>query len=87
MSGTQLRQYANLRVEDEDQAEKAQQWGPPGAQRQPVSQAGAPAGRPPAARRPESLTAGFHYTVRDFRLMLSVAFAGDAEDLNKREAN
>jgi hypothetical protein len=27
---TQLRQYANLRVEDEDQAEQAKQWGRPG---------------------------------------------------------
>lgn len=81
----QLRQYANLRVEDEDQAEKAQQWGRPARNdnlfrklaRQRVGHL--------LQGAQQSLTAGFHYTVRDFRLMLSVAFAGDAEDLNKRD--
>jgi hypothetical protein len=38
----QLRRYANLRVEDTDQAEKARALGPAGAQRQPV---------PPLARQ------------------------------------
>ena len=33
----------------------------------------------------KSLTAGFHYTIRDFRLMLSVAFPGPASDLNRRD--
>jgi conjugal transfer ATP-binding protein TraC len=81
----QLRQYANLRVEDEDQAEKARQWGRPARNdnlfrklaRQRVGHL--------LQGAQQSLTAGFHYTVRDFRLMLSVAFAGDAEDLNKRD--
>lgn len=81
----QLRQYANLRVEDEDQAEKAQQWGRPARNdnlfrklaRQRVGHL--------LQGAQQSLTAGFHYTIRDFRLMLSVAFAGDAEDLNKRD--
>jgi conjugal transfer ATP-binding protein TraC len=57
-----------------DQAEQGQAVGPPGAQRQPV---------PRLARQrvghllqgaQKSLTAGFHYTIRDFRLMMSVAF-------------
>jgi len=82
----QLRQYANLRVEDEDQAEKAQQWGRPARNdnlfrklaRQRVGHL--------LQGAQQSLTAGFHYVVRDFRLMLSVAFAGDAEDLNQRDA-
>ncbi|MDD5332884.1 MAG: type IV secretion system protein TraC [Rhodoferax sp.] len=82
---TQLRQYANLRVEDEDQAEKAQQWGRPARNdnlfrklaRQRVGHL--------LQGAQQSLTAGFHYTVRDFRLMLSVSFVGDAEDLNKRD--
>ncbi|MDR3368937.1 type IV secretion system protein TraC [Rhodoferax sp.] len=81
----QLRQYANLRVEDEDQTEKARQWGRPARNdnlfrklaRQRVGHL--------LQGAKQSLTAGFHYTVRDFRLMLSVAFAGDAEDLNKRD--
>ncbi len=82
----QLRQYANLRVEDEDQAEKAKQWGRPARNdnlfrklaRQRVGHL--------LQGAQQSLTAGFHYTVRDFRLMLSVAFSGDAEDLNQRDA-
>ena len=82
----QLRQYANLRVEDEDQAEKAQLWGRPARNdnlfrklaRQRVGHL--------LQGAQQSLTAGFHYVVRDFRLMLSVAFAGDVEDLNQRDA-
>lgn len=81
----QLRQYANLRVEDEDQAEKAQQWGRPARNdnlfrklaRQRVGHL--------LQGAQQSLTAGFHYTIRDFRLMLSVSFVGDAENLNKRD--
>lgn len=81
----QLRQYANLRVEDEDQAEKAQQWGRPARNdnlfrklaRQRVGHL--------LQGAQQSLTAGFHYTIRDFRLMLSVSFVGAAEDLNKRD--
>ena len=82
---TQLRHYANLRVEDEDQAEQAKQWGRPARNgnlfrklaRQRVGHL--------LQGAQKSLTAGFHYTIRDFRLMLSVAFPGDAEDLNKRD--
>ncbi len=85
----QLRRYANLRVEDEDQAEKAKRWGRPARNdnlfrklaRQRVGHL--------LQGAQTSLTSGFHYTLRDFRLMLSVAFpAGPeaAEDLNKREA-
>ena len=74
----QLRRYANLRVEDTDQAEKAKHWGRPARNdnlfhrlaRQRVGHLlqGAQA----------SLTSGFHYTIRDFRLMMSVAAPGDA---------
>jgi conjugal transfer ATP-binding protein TraC len=82
---SQLRQYANLRVEDEDQAEQAKQWGRPARNgnlfrklaRQRVDHL--------LQGAQKSLTAGFHYTIRDFRLMLSVAFPGDPEDLNKRD--
>ena len=80
-----LRKYANLRVEDEDQAEKAQQWGRPARNdnlfrklaRQRVGHL--------LQGAQQSLTAGFHYTIRDFRLMLSVALTADAEDLSKRD--
>ncbi|KQB59143.1 MULTISPECIES: type IV secretion system protein TraC [Betaproteobacteria] len=82
---SQLRRYANLRVEDEDQFEKAQHWGRP-ARNENLFRA--------LARQrvghllegaQQSLTAGFHYTIRDFRLMLSVAFPADPGNLNKRE--
>ena len=81
----QLRQYANLRVEDEDQGEKAHEYGRPARNdnlfrklaRQRVGHL--------LHGAQQSLTAGFHYTVRDFRLMLSVAFVGSAEDMNKRD--
>ncbi len=82
---SQLRRYANLRVEDEDQFEKAQHWGRP-ARNENLFRA--------LARQrvdhmlkgaQKSLTAGFHYTIRDFRLMLSVAFPADPGNLNKRE--
>lgn len=81
----QLRRYANLRVEDEDQADKAQRWGRP-ARNENLFRA--------LARQrvghllqgaQKSLTSGFHYTIRDFRLMLSVAFPGDPDNLSKRD--
>lgn len=80
-----LRRYANLRVEDATQAEQAKAWGRPARNgnlfrklaRQRVGHL------LQGARK--SLTAGFHYTIRDFRLMLSVAFPGLASDLNRRD--
>jgi conjugal transfer ATP-binding protein TraC len=81
----QLRRYANLRVEDTDQAEKAQPWGRPARNdnlfrrlaRQRVGHL--------LRGAQHSLTTGFHYTVRDFRLMLSVSLPGDAENLQRRD--
>lgn len=81
----QLRRYANLRVEDEDQLDKAQHWGRPARNenlfralaRQRVGHL--------LAGAQKSLTAGFHYTIRDFRLMLSVSFPSDPDNLNKRD--
>lgn len=80
-----LRRYANLRLEDSDQAEKALHWGRPARNdnlfhrlaRQRVGHLLAGAHR--------SLTTGFHYTLRDFRLMLSFTATGDARDMNRRE--
>jgi conjugal transfer ATP-binding protein TraC len=80
-----LRQYANLRTEDVDQSEAAKHWGRPARNknlfralaRQRVAHLLKGAQKP--------LTTGFHYTIRDFRLVLSVSFPGDPEDLNKRE--
>jgi conjugal transfer ATP-binding protein TraC len=82
----QLRRYANLRVEDTDQADKAKHWGRPARNdnlfhrlaRQRVGHL--------LQGAQQSLTAGFHYTIRDFRLMMSVAVTADAEDLTRRDA-
>ncbi len=81
----QLRQYANLRTEDSDQLDKASAWGRPARNDNLY--------RKLARRRFEhltngahhSLTQGFHYTVRDFRLVMSVTIQGDPEDLGLRE--
>src|SRR5262245_2217439 len=81
----QLRQYANLRMEDEDQVEKAKHWGRParnGNLYRTLSRQRA-AHLLSGARR--SLTTGFHYTIRDFRLMMSVTVPGSAEDLSRCE--
>ena len=74
-SATSCASYANLRVEDEDQAEKAK----PGAARRATTTCST--GWPASAsshllQGAQSLTAGFHYTIRDFRLMMSVALPG-----------
>ncbi|MBY0366037.1 MAG: type IV secretion system protein TraC [Burkholderiaceae bacterium] len=82
---SQLRQYANLRSEDGDQVHKAQTWGRPARNDNLF--------RKLARRRFEhltggaqrSLTLGFHYTIRDFRLMMSVSVQGDASNLARRE--
>lgn len=81
----QLRAYANLRTEDRDQTDKAQEWGRPARNDNLF--------RKLARRRfeyltrgaQESLTQGFHYTIRDFRLMMSVTVQGDANNLSDRE--
>jgi len=83
--GEQLRRYANLRVEDTDQATKAQPRGRPtrndnlfrSLSRERVGHL--------LQGAKHSLTSGFHYTLRDFRLMLSVSLPGDAHDLARRE--
>jgi conjugal transfer ATP-binding protein TraC len=83
---SQLRQYANLRSEDIDQVSKAQTWGRPARNDNLF--------RKLARRRFEhltggaqrSLTQGFHYTIRDFRLMMSVTIQGDPNNLARREA-
>lgn len=81
----QLRRYANLRTEDTDQAENARHWGRPARNdslfrrlaRQRVGHL--------LLGAQQSMTSGFHYTIRDFRLMMSVALPGSAADLNRRD--
>jgi conjugal transfer ATP-binding protein TraC len=82
----ELRRYGNLRTEDDDQTGKAKRWGRPARNDNLF--------RTLARRRvayllrgaQHSLTAGFHYTLRDFRLMMSVTVPGDADNLTHREA-
>ncbi len=82
----QLRQYSNLRVEDEDQAERARPWGHPVPNENLFRKLAHQRVRHLLRGTQTSITSGFHYTLRDFRLMLSVCVPGDAADLNKREA-
>jgi conjugal transfer ATP-binding protein TraC len=81
----QVRAYANMRTEDNDQLANSREWGRPARNSNLF--------RSLARRRfkhltdgtQRSLTDGFHYTIRDFRLMLSVTLEGDANDAGRRE--
>jgi conjugal transfer ATP-binding protein TraC len=80
-----LSQYGNLRVEDADQGEKAEHYGRPARNTNLY--------RTLARRRVahllqgahSSLTKGYHYTVRDFKLSLSVCVAGSIDNMTMRE--
>ncbi len=81
----QLRRYANLRVEDGDQAEKAKRWGRPARNENLFRNLARQRVGHLLRGAQSSLTSGFHYTVRDFRLMMSATLPGDATDLTKRD--
>lgn len=81
----QLRQYANLRVEDDDQSEKAKRWGRPARNENLFRTLARQRAGHLLQGAQSSLTSGFHYTLRDLRLMMSVTLPGDAEDLNRRD--
>lgn len=81
----QLRQYANLRVEDDDQSEKAKRWGRPARNENLFRTLARQRTGHLLQGAQSSLTSGFHYTLRDFRLMMSVTLPADAEDLNRRD--
>ena len=82
----QLRRYANLRVEDADQAEKAQHWGRPARNDNLFRRLARQRAGHLLRGAQESLTTGFHYALRDFRLMLSVTLPGNVDDLNRIES-
>lgn len=75
-----LRRYSNRRLEDSDQSDKAGYWGRPARNDNLF--------RTLARRRfdhltkgaLDSLTKGFHFSIRDFRLMVSVTVPADASD-------
>lgn len=83
--GETLRAYANLRSEDADQADKARHWGRPARNdnlfrrlaRQRVAHL--------LRGAHTSMTSGFHYTVRDFRLLLSVTLPDAGGTLARRD--
>lgn len=82
---TRLRTYASMRVEDADQRSKAEQWGRAARNdnlfrklaRQRVAHL--------LSGAQSSLTQGFHFTLRDYRLMISVSVPGDVQATHRRE--
>ncbi len=81
-----LRRYTNLRVEDEDQLERASALGRPVPNQNLFRKLARQRVNHLLRGTRTSLTSGFHYTLRDFRLMLSVTLPGDAADMSRREA-
>jgi conjugal transfer ATP-binding protein TraC len=81
----QLRQYANLRVEDIDQADKAKHWGRPARNDNLFRQLARQRVGHFLSGSQQSLTQGFHYTLRDFRLMFSITLPGHVEDISRLE--
>ncbi|HVR54526.1 MAG TPA: TraC family protein, partial [Pseudorhodoferax sp.] len=81
----QLRQYTNLRVEDADQADRARTWGRPVPDENLFRKLARQRVQHLLRGTQDSLTAGFHYTLRDFRLMLSLTVPGDGSDMAHRE--
>ncbi|HRO59513.1 MAG TPA: type IV secretion system protein TraC [Burkholderiaceae bacterium] len=81
-----LLRYANQRAEDDDQLRKAAQYGRPARNDNFF--------RKVARRRfaylqsatRNSLSSGFHFTLRDYRLLVSVTVPGDANNLSSVEA-
>lgn len=80
-----LLEYARLRTEDPDQAEKAKQWGRP-ARNENIYRvlARTRVGYLLKGAR-QSLTTGIHYMLRDYRLVVSAILPADHENLAKRE--
>ena len=83
--GDLLRRYSNLRMEDSDQAEKAKHWGRPARNENLFRRLARQRVGHLLHGAQHSMTSGFHYTVRDFRLMMSVALPGNADDLRRRD--
>lgn len=81
----QMRQYANLRTEDTDQTQKAHEWGRPARNDNLFRKLARQRFEHLTKGSQTSLTKGFHYTIRDFRLMMSVTVQGDAGNLARRE--
>ena len=81
-----LLQYANMRMEDADQYQNSKQWGRPARNSNLFRQLARKRVGHLLAGSQHSLTKGFHFTLRDFRLMMSVTVEGRADDLGRHEA-
>ena len=82
----QLRKYANLRMEDDRPGRQGPGTGAarPATTTCSASSPGAASSTSPHGAQ-HSLTQGFHYTIRDFRLMMSVTLQGDPASLARRD--
>lgn len=81
----QLRRYANMRMEDANQLRLAEQWGRP-ARNQNLYRTLARQRVAHLLRGSQrSLTQGFHYSIKDFRLMVSVSVPWDINQQGRRE--
>lgn len=82
----QLMRYANLRVEDADQYEKSKAHGRPSRNSNLYRQLARQRVKHLLAGTQVSMAKGFHFTLRDFRLMVSVTYEGKPDDYAKRES-
>jgi hypothetical protein len=80
-----LTRYANLRVKDTDHLPRMQAAGRPVRQKNVFRALARKRVGFLLAGASRSLTQGFHYTVRDFRLVLSVHLPGRLRDFARRE--
>lgn len=80
-----LRRYANLRMEDPDQQDKARHYGRPARNDNLYRQLARRRFAHLMGGAQRSLTQGFHYRLRDFRLMVSVSVKADPGSLTDRE--
>lgn len=81
-----LLQYANMRMEDAEQYQNSKEWGRPARNSNLFRQLARKRVGYLLAGSQRSLTKGFHFTLRDFRLMMSVTVEGRADDLVQRRA-
>ncbi|TXG80675.1 MAG: type IV secretion system protein TraC [Thermomicrobiales bacterium] len=80
-----LRQYANQRVEDVDQFDKAKHWGRPARNSNLFRNLARARVTHLMKAAHESMTSGFSYTIRDFRLVVSCTIPGSGADKSKRD--
>jgi len=80
-----MRRYANRRMEDADALEQSRPYGRPARNDNIYRKLARTRTDHFLAGAQTSLTRGFHYTLRDFRLMLSVTTDANPDDLAKRE--